>query len=82
MTRNLEDIAPTTDVPGALNVHGGLWSATSLEPGPSGLKSNALPTRLTRPRELLKAPVLVLSKIFNSNFEMEAVVAWSIELWT
>ena len=35
--------------PGAISVHGGLWLVTSLEPGPSGLKSNALPTRLTRP---------------------------------
>ena len=53
----LEDIAPTLDflhAPGAISVHGGLWSATSLEPGPSGLKSNTLPTRLTRPQYLFR----------------------------
>ena len=48
---NLEDIAPTVDFTctrptTALSVDGDLWSATSLESGPSGLKSNALPTRL------------------------------------
>ena len=42
------DIAPTTDFK-CTKCHGGLWSATSLETGPSGLRSNARLTRLTRP---------------------------------